>query len=115
MGTAYRSWAKVAYHMIQIMLLRLLGGTACLPIYMGPAPKWNASAIIPWVSVLAAASERMVLLLTMKTGRPERVRAINTPPPAVQFKIEPFKHPVKMDPNYGGEWDSRVLSSSMPG
>ena len=24
-------------------------------------------------------------------------------PPAAQFKIEPFKHPLKLDPNYAGE------------
>lgn len=27
----------------------------------------------------------------------------------LQFKIEPFKHPVKMDPKYGGEESTPVL------
>ena len=59
--------------------------------------------------VLAAASESVVLHLSMEDG------AATTARPAVQFKIEPFKHPVKMDPNYGGEQDSRVPLSSAPG
>ena len=86
-----------------------------LAIYMGAVPRYGVHCHHTWGVGPCCCPESMVLLLSMKDRPTKGCMPSTHPTPAVQFKIEPFKHPVKMDPNYGGEQDSRVLSGSVPG